>query len=495
MDHATPESIGISSKDVLRFIRKLDDWGLSTHSVVMARENSIFCESYWYPFDVNFKHRMYSVSKTFVSVAIEFCIQDALISEEDSIKKYFSEYMHPGAASEYAVPTVRDLLQMESSVENGTWWFETGGRDRTEVYLRDAAEKIPGTLFTYDSSGSYILGVIVENVTGKPFLKYLQEKVLDDIGFSKDAYCLKVPGGHSFGDSGVMCTSLDLLLFARFLLNGGSWEGKQYLDAEYVKRVTNTCVCSNDFGFYDSYSYGYGCQIWGAPYGGFSMRGMGTQIALCLPHKDLILIVNSDNQGNMVASDLIYEAFCSLIVDRMVDGYLPEDSSSYAQLQSTLLNERLFFLPGKSASAFSELINGRIFHCHDNPMKIKWFRLSFAADTGKFEYENRQGKKEFVFGFGHNEFAAFPQSGYADMIAGVPEDGHRYAAAFSADWPEEKKLRIRVQIIDKYFGNLAIVFGFADENQVSVRMVKSAEAFLDEYQGIMNAYAMPCISK
>ena len=69
----------------------------------------------------------------------------------------------------------------------------------------------------------------------------------------------------------------------------------------------------------------------------------------------------------------------------------------------------------------------------------------------------------------------------------MPEKGHKYDAAFSADWPEERKLRIRVQIIDKYFGNLAIVFGFRDENTVSVRMSKKAEAFLDEYEGVMNA--------
>ena len=67
--------------------------------------------------------------------------------------------------------------------------------------------------------------------------------------------------------------------------------------------------------------------------------------------------------------------------------------------------------------------------------------------------------------------------------------GHTYRAAFSADWPEERKLRIRVQIIDKYFGNLGIVFGFRDEKNVSVRMVKNAENFLDEYKGTMNAHA------
>ena len=61
--------------------------------------------------------------------------------------------------------------------------------------------------------------------------------------------------------------------------------------------------------------------------------------------------------------------------------------------------------------------------------------------------------------------------------------------AFSADWPNEYTLRVRVQIIDKYFGNLAILFGFKDPRRVSVRMTKAAEAFLNEYEGVMNATA------
>jgi hypothetical protein len=46
-----------------------------------------------------------------------------------------------------------------------------------------------------------------------------------------------------------------------------------------------------------------------------------------------------------------------------------------------------------------------------------------------------------------------------------------------------------VQIIDKYFGVLGIVFGFKNDKVVSVRMHKVAEAFLEEYHGMMNAVA------
>ena len=78
--------------------------------------------------------------------------------------------------------------------------------------------------------------------------------------------------------------------------------------------------------------------------------------------------------------------------------------------------------------------------------------------------------------------AKFPQTGYADMTATCGVEGHMYDCAVSADWDEEKKLRIRVQIIDKYFGNMSMTFSFKD-NRVAVLMVKTAEAFLDEYNG------------
>ena len=122
-------------------------------------------------------------------------------------------------------------------------------------------------------------------------------------------------------------------------------------------------------------------------------------------------------------------------------------------------------------------------------MGIKWFRLDFKGDEATFTYENAQGEKQMTMGFGHNVFAQFPETGYADMTATIPVPGHTYRAAFSADWSHERHLRLRVQIIDKYFGNLAIVFGFRDADTVSVRMKKKAEAFLEEYEGIMNAKA------
>ncbi|MBR3715163.1 MAG: serine hydrolase [Clostridia bacterium] len=490
MNYCTPEKAGIPSEKVLEFFTRLDAKKLSTHSVVMARGNSIFAEGYYKPFDKDFKHRMYSVSKTFVSVAIGFCEQDGLISLDDKLIKYFPEYVSDNSAHKMSYVTIREMLNMTTALEfEGSWWFGTGTKDRVECYFRANGDKYPGTLFCYDSPGSFMLGVIVEKVTGKKFLKYLQEKVLDDIGFSKDAYCLEAPGGHSFGDSGVMCTTKDLLLFARFVLNKGVWNGKRYLNEKYLTDATTMSVANNIdvYGFELFNGHGYGYQIWGMPHGCFAMLGMGGQIAFCDPKHDFVFAINSDNQGNTLEYEPIFEALYGSIIANLGDSSLPENEKAYKKLTDELAEKELFFLGGEKDSEFASKIDRKTFTCDTNRMGFKWFRFEFGENFGTLHYENAQGVKAIKFGFGRNEIQKFPQENYSDMIATYPEPGHKYECACSADWQSERQIRIRVQIIDKYFGNLAMIFAFKDADHVTARFHKVAEAFLDEYNGIMTA--------
>lgn len=490
MRYSSPEAVGITSSDVLKFYKKLEERGLSTHAVVMARGDNIFTETYYAPFHKDFKHRMYSVSKSFVSIAIGFCEQDGLLSLDDPFSKYFSEYIQHGVGSKPASVTIREMLRMETGLKDVGNWFKLVKNDRAAIYLnRNLEEKYPNTLFDYDSFGSYMLGAIVEKVTGKLFLEYLKDKVLRDIGFSEDAYCLMAPGGHSWSDSGIMCTAMDLLLFARFLLNGGTWNGKRYLNEEYIKKATKNEVCNNYFGFQSPSGWGYGYQFWGLDHGCYAMFGMGNQLAICDPVHDLAVVINSDNQGNTLGYAPLIYAFYDFIFDCMSDNPLPENEEAHKKLTEYTSSRKLFVLPGAAESSFFEKVENKTFVAEENAMGIKWFRLNQKENEGIFTYENSQGVKEIRFGFGHNVFQKFPQTGYSDMIGGYSESGNMYDCAVSADWPEERKLRVRVQIIDKYFANLAIVFGFRNESCVSVYMQKCAENFLDEYEGIMNAKA------
>ena len=486
-ENITPEQAGISSSHVLNFIKELDQNGLFTHSIIMARGNKIFSEVYYRPFDKDFKHRMYSVTKSFVGVAVGLAIEDGLLSLDDKFVKFFPEYLNENTTDYLREATIRDLLTMRSAVHTGRNWFIQNTDDRVKEYFVVPADKIPGTVFEYDSNGSYMLGVIVEKLTGMKFLDYMRKKFLDAIGFSKDAYCLMAPGGYSFGDSAMMCTPRDLLLFARFVMNKGTWNGKRYMNEQYLTEATSRLVENSEMGIYGYDSFGYGYQIWQAPEGGFAFVGMGDQFAICDPKHDFIFIINSDNQGNSASRSVFYNALYREIVHNLGEP-LGEDAAAYSELCEYCNKCELHHFEPKEYNPFEKKISNVTYELDENPMGIKKLSFSFEGKKGAMSYTNAQGDKTLYFGMGYNEFGIFPEDGYSDNIAGNPAPGNKYRCACSAEWSEEKKLRIRVQIIDKYFGNGCFTFSFKD-SRITALMTATAENFMMEYRGLANGRA------
>ncbi len=478
----SPEKAGISSKKVLEFLKVLEEYKFRTHSFIMARGNQIFAEGYYAPFHKDFKHRMYSVSKSFTSVAVGLAIEDGLLTLDDKFISFFPEYINEHTTEQLRNMTIRDMLTMETAHDKEIWWFATGCTDRMEVYFRNEAKRNPGSNFLYDSPGAFMLGVIVEKLTGKPFLEYLKERFLVKIGFSEDAYCLKCPGGYSFSDSGVMCTSEDLLIFARFVMNGGVVDGVRYMNEEYLRDATKKQVSTDNNVRIGDRNSGYGYLIWKSFNDGFVFKGMGDQFAICDPKKDFIFIYNSDNQGySPTTRPIMWHELYRTIINNLGEP-IEEDIKAREELEEYIANQKLFALTDTYKPAFADELNGRTYCLEKNPMGIEYIKFDIQDDKGKLTYKNEQGIKELFFGLGHNEFAKFPEENYSDMICMVPEPGHKYDCAASADWVEEQKLRIYVQIIDKYFGNLTMEFGFK-EDKIGVYMYKSAEAFLSNYEG------------
>ena len=106
-----------------------------------------------------------------------------------------------------------------------------------------------------------------------------------------------------------------------------------------------------------------------------------------------------------------------------------------------------------------------------------------GENGGELRYVNKTGAKTLPFKMCENAFTTFPEEGYSDGTGGVRTKGFFYKCASAAAWREEKKLMLRVRIIDRYFGNLCIVFSFKNSNLCVVSASKAAEDFLGEYEG------------
>ena len=65
-----PEEVGVRPEWVADYVNTLNGMRKMCHSFLMMRGGKVFAEGYWKPFHKDWLHRMYSVSKTFVSAAI-----------------------------------------------------------------------------------------------------------------------------------------------------------------------------------------------------------------------------------------------------------------------------------------------------------------------------------------------------------------------------------------------------------------------------------------
>ena len=485
----TPEQAGISSAYVEKFIRTLEKRGLVTHSVLLMRGDDIFGEYYWKPFDEAFCHRLYSETKSYVSVAIGLLEQDGKLNLDDPICKYFPEKLEREPNDYLKKQTIRQMLTMSTCGETPSW-FRHSDPDRVHLYLNENDMRIPaGMRYSYDSPGSQVLCSLAEKLAGKPLFDFLNERIFSKLGTFKTATILKTKTEDSFGDSAMVCTARDMASFARFVMNYGKWNGEQILNEDYLRKATSPAV-DNDFRCFDYYAArGYGYQFWCLGEEGFFFNGMGCQLTLCLPKQDLIFSITSDNQGFDSAKDRIVTAFFDLIVENLQDTALPEDPAAYEKCLALGKTLELAHLAGNRGSGYGKTLEGKTYICEENPTGITKFSFRFTGeDSGELHYTNAQGDKILPFGIGKNVFCKFPQFGYSDEHAGLPgPEGFLYDCAVSAAWREEQKILLKVQIIDRYFGNMLAIFSFR-ENYAVIRMTKTAEDFLGEYEGMFNAW-------
>ena len=405
-----------------------------------------------------------------------------MLELDDPIVKYFSDELKYQTDENMKNQTIRHMLMMATAKPD--WgWLSAKPNDRVQYFFNNNLKlsRPSGTTFSYDSSGSFVLGALVERLTGMELMQYLREKFLNKIGFSKEAYMLKCPGGHSWGDSGLICTPIDLLKTAMFCLNTGNWEGEQVLNKEYINLAVTKQIDNDELGIGDYDGQGYGYQFWMCYGKSFFFNGMGCQLAICIPEKDIIMVYNGDNQGNNSAKKIILDEFFERIVKKAVDSAVETNEEDIKALNDYADNLCLFAAKGKKCNEMQNYINGVTYLMDENQMGITKIKLMFDSDKGKLCYTNEQGDKEIPFGMCENVFSKFPQQGYSDKV-GSKEGKRLYNCASSAAWVSDYQLFIKVQIIDSYYGILNINIGFRDD-KIGVYMNKTAENFLNEYQG------------
>ena len=169
-------------------------------SVALARGDESIIEKAWGTADLEFDvdadsqtmFRIGSVTKQFTAAAILKLVEEGKLSLDDEITKFIPDYPVQGHTV-----TIRHLLTHTSGIRSYTGipgFMETHtaeplSHDELLAFFKDKPfEFEPGEKFAYNNSGYYLLGMIIENITGMPYGAYLQQAIFTPLGLARTRY-------------------------------------------------------------------------------------------------------------------------------------------------------------------------------------------------------------------------------------------------------------------------------------------------------------------
>ncbi len=146
--------------------------------------------------DVRF--RLGSITKQFTSMLVMQLVSEEKIRLDAKITTYLPDYRKDTGDR----ITVAQLLNHTSGIPSYTSapdFIQDVSRDPYSVgdfvakYASGNLEFEPGSKWSYNNSGYFLLGAIIEKVTGKPYAAALQERIFDPLGMKASGYDLASP--------------------------------------------------------------------------------------------------------------------------------------------------------------------------------------------------------------------------------------------------------------------------------------------------------------
>lgn len=140
------------------------------------------------PISPDMVFKLASITKQFTAVAILQLAEQGKISLQDSLQKFIPDFPSKG----YTI-TIENLLTHTSGIRDymqidypnlymERWDFTP--KQLIDSFKNYLLEFEPGTKYSYSNSGYYLLGYIIEKVSGKSYQSYVQNEILNPLGLN-----------------------------------------------------------------------------------------------------------------------------------------------------------------------------------------------------------------------------------------------------------------------------------------------------------------------
>ncbi len=356
--------------------------------------------------------RLGSVTKQFTAMAIMMLAEKGKLNVNDAACKYLTD-----CPTAWQTFTIKNLLTHTAGVPNYTD-FPTFAKTTVSpmttaemiALLRDKPlEFVPGEKFAYSNSGYYLLGVIIEKVSGKTYADFLQENIFTPLGMKQTGYDVsariiknRAAGYARQGGAFVNASYMDMTIpYAAGAMYSKTGDLLLWDQALYTEKLVSLKTLNEIFTpFKNGYGYGWGIgkqfEHREISHGG-GIYGFATEISR-FPDDKLTVVVLSNVQGapaGKVANDLAaivfgakYEipkerkeiAVDAKILEKYVGDY--QLAAPKIVLSFSLENGRLFgLLAGQTKFALSAE-SETVFFSKDAPVQITFTKDANGQTTG-----------------------------------------------------------------------------------------------------------------
>ena len=346
LPRCAPEEIGLSSRRVEAFLQAICHDQTTMNGFMAARCGKVFAECWWAPYRADLVHANHSFGKSYTATAIGIALKEGYLTLDEKMTDIFAqeiEERHLVIPDQMRRITVENVLTMTNGMArhpdmNGDWIGN---------YFSTPMAYEPGTHFSYNSTGSCMLGAIILKRTGSNLKDYLTERLFKKIGIDPDRFVWRrFPNGID-GEPGTFATTEDNLRLAMLYLNGGCWNGEQILDRSFVDAALSVQINNEYAPEQKDGRCGYGYQLWACSIPGlYRFDGGQGQYGLIWPEKQIAVSLHEGAMspyGPQKTLDTIYEQLFAYLQDEP----LPPAGEDYAHLLQT---ERGAALPGDAAN-------------------------------------------------------------------------------------------------------------------------------------------------
>ena len=326
LPRSSPESQGVSSALVGKFIQTADAQVKTLHSFMLVRHGHVVAECWWKPQTSDTPHVLHSLSKSFTATAVGLAIEEGRFTLDDPVLNFF-----PEAAAEEPVVIqpplrtqeqfdaqtrdlltaknrkamrVRDLLTMTAGHQVEMNWREAEG-SWTKAFLDHSVPHKPGTHFQYNTPATYMLSAIVQKTTGQTVLEYLRPRLFEPLGIANPQWGSSSEG-INFGGFGLMLRTEDIAKFGQLYLQQGMWEGRQLIPSHWVQQATSKQVANGSNPDSD-WEQGYGFRFWRCRHNAFRGDGKDGQFCIVLPELDAVIAITAETGDMQAELNLVWD--------------------------------------------------------------------------------------------------------------------------------------------------------------------------------------------